>query len=227
MKVLKKGSGLIFILLVLLSGNQLLAQRVRTAYTEFAGGVGTLNHAGDIATTNSTEAIFKEVRPQIKIMAKRHFNDWFGMGVETGYGWLSASDANHSNFDRGFSTEVGILQINVFSEVHLIRFGKYHLDDKFSIYLKFGGGLLAYDPEIVAAETYGATYEPALNAYTSFNTFFGGGVKFRTDYRGVLGVELVLHNAGTDQLEGLNITTVSSQNDVYGGIFIYYSYLIF
>ncbi len=212
---------------MILFANSTLFSQSKTAYTEFGGGIGTLNCSGNIATTTSTEALIREVRPQIKVMAKRQLNDWFGLGIETSYGWLSADDANHSNHKRKLSTTVEVLQVNAFSEIQFIRFGKYHFENKFALYIKLGGGLLAYNPELVVPGVFPQGYKPALNAYTDFNYFLGMGVKFRTAYRGMLGTEITVHNAGNDQLEGIYSETMKSSNNVYGGIYIYYSYLIF
>lgn len=194
----------------------------RLAYYEFGLGAGTLNYSGDIATNNSTEAILKEMRPNFMVFGKRHVNDWFSFGLMASYGWIYASDANHDNQQRGLEVKTSLFQVNPFVEANLIRFGKFHYDRKFTIFVKVGGGFLAYNPQPSAATVYPQDYEVHPNAYRSINYFTGGGMKFRLAYHTVLTLEADFHNSGVDDLDGILSKNAFNQgaNDVYGGLYI-------
>ena len=175
----------------------------RLAYTEFGLGVGTLNYSGEIATTTSVSSLLEEARPNFSVFAKRHFNDWFSMGILTSYGWIYANDVNHTHQKRGLEVTTSMFQINPFLEINLIKFGKFHYDRKFSIFLRAGGGYLAYNPDPKAAEIYPPEYEPQIYAYTSFNYFGALGMKFRLGYQTILTVDVSFHNSGADNLDGI------------------------
>ncbi len=201
----------------------------RLAYSEFGVSVGSLNYAGDIATTTNIGVLVSEVRPNVTMFAKRHTNDWFAFGLQASYGSIYAADVNHSNQTRGLEVSTTLAQVNPFLEASLIRFGKYHLERKFTIYLKVGGGFLAYNPQPSAEVTYPAALEPRTDAYQTYNFFYGGGVKFRVSYNCILSLEGLFHKTGADDLDG--VAHVDPQNaganDVYGGVSLGLSYAIF
>lgn len=201
----------------------------RLAYSEFGIGVGTLNYSGDIATTTSTSALIDETRPNFKLMAKRNTNDWFAFGLQAAYGWVYASDLNHTNQARGLEVKTSMFQINPFIEMNLIRFGKFRYERKFSIYIKGGAGYLAYNPDPLASEVYPPDLDPQTTAYTSINYFFATGVKFRLGYKTILAVEADFHNAGADNLDGVlhKLSGQRGSNDTYGGITVVLSKMLF
>lgn len=193
----------------------------RLAYYELGLGVGTLTYSGDIATTNSTAAIISELSPNFMVYGKKHFNDWFAIGLSSSYGWIQAEDANHSNQQRGLEVRTTMFQVNPFLEMNLIRFGKYHYDRKFSIFIQLGGGFLAYNPEPSAAVVYPTEIEPRSAAYNSINFFAGTGAKFRVGYKTILTCGITYHTSGTDDLDGINQTKFGDgKNDTYGGIYL-------
>lgn len=198
------------------------------AHSEFGLGVQSMNYSGDIATTTNVSALLTEVRPAFKIYALRHFNDWFGMGAEFSYGWFYANDENHSNPNRGLSVYTTMTHINAFMEINLIRYGKYHFDRKFGLYLKTGGGLVAYNPHITFNNQLSPEFIPYPNSYSDFNFFYGAGMKFRTSYRSSLRLEILFHSLPSDHLDGFEYSGGKlSENDAYGGIMIAYSLLVF
>ncbi len=215
-------------LLVLFAGVSLFGQ-ARTAYSEFGIGIGTLNQKSEIANTTSASALIDEVRPNFTAFGARHFNDWFALGVMASYGWTVADDVNHQNQTRGLSVKTDMFQVNPFVEVNLIKFGKYHLDRKFTIYLRAGAGFLAFNPTPNASKTYPDEFEVETDAYRSLNFFAGTGVKFRVSYDYILTVGVQLHNSGADNLDGiLNKTAgLGGKNDSYGGINICFSKALF
>ncbi len=194
----------------------------RTAYYELGMGIGTLNYAGDIATTTSVNAILEEIRPNFMIYGKKHFNDWFAIGLTSSYGWIYAADANHSNQQRGLSVTTKMFQANPFIEASLIRFGKYHYDRKFTIFVQAGAGFLAYNPEPAAAEVYPDNIAPRPDAYNSINFFVGTGMKFRLSYHTLMTFGITYHGSGVDDLDGIRTTKGfdSGKNDVYSGIYL-------
>lgn len=212
---------------MLFSAN-LLAQN-RLAYTEFGIGAGTLNYSGDIATTTSVSSLLTETRPNFNVFAKRHFNDWFSLGIMASYGWFYANDENHSHQNRGLEVTTSMFQINPFLEMNIIKFGKFHYDRKFTVFIRAGGGYLAYNPDPVAAEIYPPGYEPEIYAYTSFNFFGALGVKFRLGYETILTIDVGIHNSGADNLDGILAIDPNERgaNDTYGGLNVSVSHAIF
>lgn len=217
----------IFILASLLISSASWAQS-RTSSTEFGISVSTLNYSGEIATSTSTSALLKEVRPAGGLMVKRNFNDLFSMGLEASYGFIYASDANHSNPNRGLEVTTSLLQVNPFMELNLIRFGKFHYDQKFTIYLKAGGGFIAYNPDPKVMEVYPQGIDPEPNAYTGLNFFGGTGVRFRVGYKSVLSLEATIHGTNVDNMEGVFQESASNTaNDYYGGLTLTFSKMVF
>lgn len=206
-----------------------LSAQNRLAFTEYGFGIGTLNYSGEIANTTSTSALISEARPNGALFLKRNFNDWFALGVETSYGWIVADDLNHTHQNRGLSLTTTIFQAHPYLEVNFLRFGKFHYDRKFSIYLRTGAGFIAYNPTVTSSEVFPSALEPRPNAYSGVHYFAAGGLKFRISYTTILSLEAAFHNAGADDLDGILAREASERgaNDTYGGIMIRLSKAIF
>ena len=218
----------VVIFAALLFGLSASAQSKRTKYYEFGGGIGTLNMSNEIANSSRVNAVFAEIDAQITLFAKYHLNDWFGIGGEMSYGSLKASDVNHDNFNRGFSVNTSLLSGNIFSEVHLIRFGKYHLDQKYTVFLKGGLGVAGWNPELTIDGTVPNDIDIETDAYIGMNTFFGLGMKYRVSYHGILAVELRYSTLGGDTMDGILETApdIVLDNDKYWGVMFSYSFAI-
>lgn len=217
----------LLLLFALLTAGSSFAQS-RTASTEFGAAVGTLNYSGEIATTTSTSALLTEVRPMVSILVKRNFNTIFSAGLEAGYGFIYANDANHTHPNRQLEVTTGLLQVNPFVELNLIKFGKFHYDQKFTLYVKAGGGFIAYNPEPEVPEVYPQGYDPQPNAYSGINFFGGGGMRFRVGYKSVLGLEATIHGTSEDNLDGvMQISESNNANDYYGGVKIVFTKMVF
>lgn len=216
------------LVVIIFAGGSLFAQP-RLAYTEFGFGVGTLNQKSEIASSGSTGAIVEEMRPNFMLFAKRNFNDWFGLGVVTSYGWTEANDLNHDRQNRGLSVSTTMFQLNPFVEVNFLKFGKYHLDRKFTIYTRLGAGFLAYDPTPSAVNTYPDEFEIRPDAYKSLNTFVELGMRFRIGYSSILTVGVDFHNSGADDLDGIlhKLSGQQGKNDGYGGLNVSFSKALF
>lgn len=213
----------------LLAGFFVASAQSRTAYSEFGIGIGTLNYSGDIATTTNTSALLDEMRPAIEVFGARHLNGRFGFGLLTRYGWIHAEDANHSNQQRGISVSTSLLQVNPFVELNLIRFGKYHYQNKFTIFVRLGAGLLAYNPDPKANEVFSSEFDPHPNAYSSFNYSLAGGVKFRVSYNSILSLKLHYNNSTVDDLDGVlhKNPADGGASDVFGGVTVSFSRAVF
>jgi len=200
----------------------------RTAYTEFTGGIGTINGGNDISLNNSISGIFKEIRPMAMVGAKRHFNSWFGMGAEARFGYTESLDENFGNTDRGLESFATVMQANVFFEAHLLRFGKFHRDQRYTFYLKGGGGFTAWDPTLSTTGNvpFPSGVVPQNDTYNSTNILLGVGAKFRLNYQSVLGLEFASHFVSEDNLDGF-LSDFGGANDAFGGVTVYYSYLLF
>ncbi|PTM06039.1 MAG: hypothetical protein DA405_01520 [Bacteroidetes bacterium] len=218
----------VLLLVALLFALNVDAQTKRTKYYEFGAGIGTLNMSNEIANSSRVNAVFAEIDAQISIFAKYHVNDWFGFGGEISFGNLNASDANHDNFNRGFSVNTSLVTGNLFSEIHLIRFGKYHLDQKHTIFLKGGIGVAGWNPELQIAGLVPENIDIETDAYIGMNTFVGLGVKYRVSYHGIITAELRYSTVGGDTMDGILETApnIISDNDKFWGVMFSYSYAI-
>lgn len=205
------------------------AQTKRTKYYEFGAGIGTLNMSNEIANSSNVNAVFSELSPSISIFAKYHFNDWFGIGFDVNYANMKAADKNHNNFNRGLSVTTSLLNSNAFTEIHFIRFGKYHLEDKWTVFIKGGVGISGWNPELYHDRLIPENLEVETNGYSGLSTFYGLGTKYRVAYQGILTFEIRYSNSGGDTMDGfleLDPDIISS-DDTYWGVLLSYSYPIF
>jgi hypothetical protein len=207
----------------------LSAQTSRTKYYEFGAGIGTFNMQNEIANSSNVNAVLAEIAPSISVFAKYHFNDWFGIGFDVNYANLTSSDANHNNFNRGLSVRTSLLSSNAFTEIHFIRFGKYHLEDKYTVFIKGGLGVAGWNPELSIDGNLDATkYQVESNGYWGLNSFYGLGAKYRLGYNSILTLEFRSGSSGGDTMDGFlevgdNIITT---NDRYWGLLFSYSHAI-
>jgi hypothetical protein len=211
------------VLLISLEGNA----QARTRYQEYGLAIGTLNSSGDIATTNNTAALLDEMGPNFIVFAQYHFNDWFTMGLQTSYGWMSMRDENHTNPNRGITNRTQLIQVNPYIQMHLIRFGKYRYARKFTSYIKFGAGFIAYDTDPQASRVFGENTTEYPNAYSGVNFFYGLGIKVRATKTSTISLEALFHNSGNDRLDGIQVNSAAASNDYYGGIALKYGFMIF
>lgn len=214
---------------LLLAGGDLDAQDGRKKYYEFgiASGVSTMKTL--ISDDPGVASFLEEARPMGGVFVKYHLSDWFGLGAEMNYGTFYANDLNHNHPNRGLSARTSMFQGLGFFEVHLMKFGKYHLDDKFSIFLKAGGGAVAYDPEVNTPQKLPDFYQIDPGAELNFGFFGGFGAKYRLGYHSILAFEFRAGNSGGDLMEGVLNTQEDADNgpDTYSTFLLSYSYAIF
>lgn len=220
---------LITLALLFFGLSQMDAQSKRTKYYEFGAGLGTLNMGNEIANSSNVNGVLSEISPQISIFAKYHVNDWFGWGIDVNYANLKAADQNHNNFNRGLSVTTSMLNSNIFTEMHFIRFGKYHLEDKWTVFVKGGVGVSGWNPELTFNDLIPEDIEIETNAYSGLSYFYGLGTKYRVAYQGILTLEFRYTNSGGDTMDGFLETTegIVTSNDVFWGLLLSYSYPIF
>lgn len=185
--------------------------------------------SNEIANSSNVNAVFAELSPSISIFAKYHFNDWFGIGFDVNYANLQAADKNHNNFNRGLSVTTSLLNSNAFTEIHFIRFGKYHLEDKWTVFIKGGLGVSGWNPELYVDRLIPEGLEIETNGYSGFSTFYGLGTKYRVAYQGIITFELRFTNSGGDTMDGFLETDpdIIASDDTYWGVLLSYSYPIF
>ncbi len=215
----------IFICLALSIAMPAVAQR-QLNYTDFGFAVGVMIHTGEISN-GGVGAYIGDTRLQAKLNLKRTLASWFTLGIEAGYGYLSAKDENHLQADRGYSVSTHLIQVNPFMELNFMKFGKYRRDQRWTPYLKLGGGIVFYNPELNEDAVYRSKIELRPNAYSGFNFLIAFGAKIRTSYNSYLTLEPIIHFTNFDDIEGWRYSRNLTNNDVYGGFTVGYNYMIF
>ena len=208
---------------------QAYGQKNRTSYYEIGGGAGVATMQTEVSNRSSVEAFYKEARPLGNVFIKYHLSDWFGLGTEMSYGALYAKDANHKKQSRGVTSRSRLFQANAFTEIHFIRFGKYHRENPFTLYLKGGAGFNTWDPTVETSAPLEEYYEKEVGAYTGFGAYIGAGFKFRLGYHSILSLELRSGGVGGNNLEGLRDTRASAApgDDSYTSFQVSYSWAFF
>ena len=136
----------ILISLTVLISIPVIAQK-QLNYTDFGFAIGGIVHSGDVSNAG-VGAFISDTRLQAKLNLKRTFASWFTLGIEAGYGYLSAKDIDHGDAVRNYTVSTHIIQVNPFIEINFSKFGKYRRDKSWTPYLKLGGGVLFYNPEL-------------------------------------------------------------------------------
>jgi hypothetical protein len=222
MKRLTVTLGLVLMLVAAVFGQS------RKKYGEFGVAIGTLNMTSDISNSGNVNSIMQETRPSISIFGKQHYNDWFALGIDMNYGFLYANDKNHRLKNRGLTVTTQLFNANVFTEMHLIRFGKFRQDRPFSIFLKGGAGIAGWNPELSIAGQRPENIEVESNAYSSLNLFAAVGCKFRLSYKSILTIEARTNSINGDTMDGFTfIDNTPVDNDSYWGLQFAYSIMIF
>ncbi len=188
--------------------------------------LGTLSHVGDVAGGDPA-AVIKEIRPKLGLMYRYHFAPWFGMGVEGSYGKVFAEDSNHGNPKRNYQVDTDVLQLNAFIELSFKKFGKYQRQNSWTFFVKGGGGMVFYDPELREDARYGSNIILYPNAYTGMQLYGGGGFKIRTGYSSFLSIDATGHLLFFDNLEGWEYKKNNTSNDMLASFNVGYAWMIF
>lgn len=199
-----------------------------TKYSEFSLVAGNMIYSGPFATSGGAGSWLQETGGRFGVALRRNFKPWFNLGVESNYGWFSLDDNHHGRPQRDIQVQTSVLNINAAAEFILVRYGKYFYANDFAPYIKIGTGVNFFNPKVSENHAnLGPNTEVYNQAYASMNLFYGFGAKFRTSYSTTLAVEIVVHNAGTNQMGGVVVNPEIAPNDRYGGIMLSFSKMFF
>ena len=198
----------------------------RFDYYDFGVYVGTMNYNGDVAT-GVISGYLSDIRPSAGAYLRTTFSSWFSLGMEGSYSFIYSTDENHGRAARGFEVRTHMIQLNPFIEMNFSKFGKFRRNQKYSLYVKAGGGVNFYNPDVKDETQFSESFVLRPNAYMGFNYFGGGGLKIRTSYRSYLNVEFLGHFTTFDDLEGWVYQSNRTSNDFYGGLRIGYNYMFY
>jgi len=216
----------IYIMFLLALGHTLLSQQ-KPKYSEIGVTAGNLVYTGPFASDANMGNWLNEMGWRFGVFTRKSLAPWITVGLEANYGWYTLDDANHGRAQRGITMTTQVLNANVSTELILIRYGKFHWNNNFAPYVKLGAGGVFYSPDIKNFGSVDSDVQVFPFSGQSINYFFGIGVKFRLAYKHSLALEWVTHNAGTREMGGVVAPAVNPSNDMYGGILLHYSVLIF
>ena len=198
----------------------------RFDYYDFGAFLGTMNYNGDVAT-GVISGYLSDVRPSAGIYLRTTFSSWFSLGIEGSYAFIFSTDENHGLAERGLEVRTHMIQLNPFIEMNFSKFGKYRRHQKTALYVKAGGGVNFYNPDVKDETQFSELFIIRPNAYMGFNYFGGLGLKVRTSYRSYLNFEFLGHFATFDDLEGWEYEGNRTSNDFYGGLRIGYNHMLY
>jgi hypothetical protein len=199
-----------------------------TKYSEFSLVAGNMVYSGPFASAGGVGSWLQETGGRFGVALRKNYRPWFNIGVESNYGWVSLDDNNHGRPQRNIQVRTSVININVATEFMLVRYGKYHYANSFAPYFKLGAGANFFNPRVSDNHAaLGDNTQVYNEAYASMNIFYGFGAKFRTSYSTSLAVEIVIHNAGTNQMGGVVVNSDTAPNDRYGGVMLSFSKMFF
>ncbi len=199
----------------------------RFDYYDFGAFLGTMNYNGDVAT-GAISGYLSDVRPNAGAYLRTTFSSWFSLGMEGSYAFIYSTDQNHGRSDgRDFEVRTHMIQLNPFIEMNFSKFGKYRRHQKTALYVKAGGGVNFYNPDVKDETRFSESFIVPPNAYMGFNYFGGMGLKVRTSYRSYLNFEFLGHFTTFDDLEGWEYQSNRTSNDFYGGLRIGYNHMFY
>jgi hypothetical protein len=198
----------------------------RFDYYDFGAFVGTMNYNGDVAT-GVISGYLSEVRPSVGAYLRTTFSSWLSLGLEGSYAFIYSADENHTSAARGLEVRTHMVQLNPFIEMNFSRFGKFRRHQKTALYVKAGGGVNFYNPDVKDESRLSESFTVRPNAYIGFNYFGGMGLKVRTSYRSYMNFEFLGHFTTFDDLEGWEYQENRTSNDFYGGLRIGYNHMFY
>ena len=115
------------------------AQRA-TAFLELGGYAMTQNYLGDV-NGRSLGALTQEARFGLGTQLKYNFNSLFSLGADINYGSIYSHDNLHGNATRDYQVDTDLLNVNVFTNMHFIPFGKYNQRNHHTPFIHVGVAL--------------------------------------------------------------------------------------
>ena len=198
-----------------------------TSYWSLGVGVGTLNYSGEITQEGDIGTWINEMRPELGIQLRRHFNYKTAMGVEASWGKVYAADANRGNQERNYIVDTELAQINLFFELNFKKYGKYFQRNANTPFIKVGIGGLFYTPFLNTNAAYPQEYALYPGSFATYNFQTAFGWKWRLSYHSSLALDLHYHFTGTSYLEGFDLKDQLNPPDAFYGLRLTYSYGFF
>jgi len=178
------------------------AQRV-TAFLELGGYGMTQNYLGDV-NGNSLSALTQEARFGLGTQLKYNFSSLLSVGADVNYGSVYSHDNLHGNPDRDYQVDTDLLNVNVFTNVHFIPFGKYNQRNHHTPFIHAGIGALTYQPHLNTNAQYPdgiALYPGTGHTYTYA---VGFGWRIRRSLKSFYNLGIYYNGFGASNIEGFN-----------------------
>lgn len=153
------------------------------------------------------------------VFLRFQFTDWIGLRTSLAYAYLNADDRRSGNVFRNLNFQTNIYEAAGILEIAPTNIGYYDSKSVFVPYLAIGVGVFGFNPktmvngELVELRPLG-TEGQGLPGYddfyrtTALNFPFGLGIRFITNDRLSLGVEVMGRKLQTDYLDDVSGTSV-------------------
>ena len=181
------------------------AQRT-TAFLELGGYAMTQNYLGDV-NGGSLGALTQEARFGLGTQLKYNFNSLLSIGADVNYGSIYSHDNLHGNATRDYQVDTDLLNVNVFTNVHFIPFGKYNQRNDHTPFIHVGVGALTYQPHLNTNAQYPeeiALYPGTGHTYTYA---VGFGWRIRRSLKSFYNLGIYYNGFGVSNVEGFNYTS--------------------
>jgi hypothetical protein len=181
---------------------QIQAQRV-TAFLELGGYGMTQNYLGDV-NGGSLSALTQEAKFGIGTQLKYNFSSLLSLGADVNYGSIYSHDNLHGNATRDYQVDTDLLNINLFTNIHFIPFGKYNQRHHHTPFIHAGIGALTYQPHLNTNAQYPegiALYPGTGHTYTYA---VGFGWRIRRSLKSFYNLGIYYNGFGASNVEGFN-----------------------
>lgn len=214
------------LVLLFICSSAIVAQKTR--YWEWGGGLGMYHYQGDLNDEFSVGNFIREAGPRFMAFVKDNPKPWFTYGFEFGYGNSTVKDIDYGRSSRNWIVFTESFDLNICIEWNFLRYGKWHLENKISPYIKVGGGGLIVSSKGQNKVELPESIELHPYTYGSYNLFYGYGFKSRLSYTTSFYLQFTRHYTGTDKMDGfIDRSKVIQNNDQYITIILGLSKLIF
>ena len=180
----------------------LTAQR-STAFLELGAYGMTQNYLGDV-NGGSLSALTQEARFGMGTQLKYNFSSILSVGADVNYGSVYSHDNLHGNADRDYQVDTDLLNVNLFTNIHFIPFGKYNQRNHHTPFVHVGAGALTYQPHLNTNAQYPdgiALYPGTGHTYTYA---LGFGWRIRRSLKSFYNLGVYYNGFGASNIEGFN-----------------------
>jgi len=185
------------------------AQR-STSFLELGFYGMTQNYLGDV-NGNSLGALTQEARVGMGTQLKYNFSSILSVGADVNYGSIYSHDNLHGNVDRDYQVDTDLLNLNVFTNIHFIPFGKYNLRNTHTPFIHIGMGALTYQPHLNTNAQYPDQIELYPGTGQTFTYALGFGWRIRRSLKTFYNLGIYYNGFGVSNIEGFNY------NEDFGG----------